>query len=287
MSGGLAAISSRACFKVPALATAKPSRLTSSASPRQEPGVVVDDQCAGRGRSPAIVGREEGRQAHPWLGSRQILQCTSEGSMMRPHAVRQTAESLRLISPGTAWHGACSVPALLARTLSRRSRGGDMLWTIFVILAVLWLLGMVSSYTMGGVDPCPAGSWRSSCVLAQPARRAEGRLERERSCRCLVSLVSAHFSDHRRDDGEQMGRIHRLRDVMLESGQERARDGLPPRRRPTARSPGPGRRGRAAAAARDESGRGRPLRAWRCRSGGCRAAGARRDRTPREPKPPS
>ena len=26
-----------------------------------------------------------------------------------------------------------------------------MLWTIFVILAVLWLLGMVSSYTMGGL----------------------------------------------------------------------------------------------------------------------------------------
>jgi hypothetical protein len=25
-----------------------------------------------------------------------------------------------------------------------------MLWTIFVILAVLWLLGMVGSYTMGG-----------------------------------------------------------------------------------------------------------------------------------------
>jgi hypothetical protein len=25
-----------------------------------------------------------------------------------------------------------------------------MLWTIFVILGVLWLLGMVSSYTMGG-----------------------------------------------------------------------------------------------------------------------------------------
>jgi hypothetical protein len=26
-----------------------------------------------------------------------------------------------------------------------------MLWTIFVILAVLWLLGMVSSYTAGGL----------------------------------------------------------------------------------------------------------------------------------------
>jgi predicted ferric reductase len=26
----------------------------------------------------------------------------------------------------------------------------DMLWTIFVILLVLWLLGVVSSYTLGG-----------------------------------------------------------------------------------------------------------------------------------------
>jgi Family of unknown function (DUF5670) len=25
-----------------------------------------------------------------------------------------------------------------------------MLWTIFVVLLVLWLLGMVSAYTMGG-----------------------------------------------------------------------------------------------------------------------------------------
>ena len=29
-------------------------------------------------------------------------------------------------------------------------RGNAMLWTIFVILLVLWLLGMVSSYTFGG-----------------------------------------------------------------------------------------------------------------------------------------
>ena len=26
-----------------------------------------------------------------------------------------------------------------------------MLWTIFVILVILWLLGLVSGYTMGGV----------------------------------------------------------------------------------------------------------------------------------------
>lgn len=29
-------------------------------------------------------------------------------------------------------------------------KGGNMLWTIFAILLVLWLLGMVTSYTMGG-----------------------------------------------------------------------------------------------------------------------------------------
>jgi hypothetical protein len=27
---------------------------------------------------------------------------------------------------------------------------GKMLWTIFVILLILWLLGLVSSYTLGG-----------------------------------------------------------------------------------------------------------------------------------------
>jgi asparagine N-glycosylation enzyme membrane subunit Stt3 len=26
----------------------------------------------------------------------------------------------------------------------------DLLWTIAIILAILWLLGMVSSYTLGG-----------------------------------------------------------------------------------------------------------------------------------------
>ena len=29
-------------------------------------------------------------------------------------------------------------------------RDTDMLWTIFVILLVLWLLGVVTSYTLGG-----------------------------------------------------------------------------------------------------------------------------------------
>jgi len=28
--------------------------------------------------------------------------------------------------------------------------GGSMLWTIAVVLIILWALGMISSYTMGG-----------------------------------------------------------------------------------------------------------------------------------------
>lgn len=50
--------------------------------------------------------------------------------------------------------GAAAAPV---PTAGRRQRfaplmpkGVGMLWTIFVILLVLWLLGMVSSYTMGG-----------------------------------------------------------------------------------------------------------------------------------------
>ena len=33
-----------------------------------------------------------------------------------------------------------------------------MLWTIFVILLVLWLLGLVSAYTFGGFIPYPPGT---------------------------------------------------------------------------------------------------------------------------------
>jgi hypothetical protein len=33
---------------------------------------------------------------------------------------------------------------------TKRLKVTNMLWTIFVVLLVLWLLGVVSSYTMGG-----------------------------------------------------------------------------------------------------------------------------------------
>jgi len=39
---------------------------------------------------------------------------------------------------------------VLATRQPTRLKEALMLWTVFVILLVLWLLGMVSSYTMGG-----------------------------------------------------------------------------------------------------------------------------------------
>jgi hypothetical protein len=52
-------------------------------------------------------------------------------------------------------HGRCtSLPRLLLynefRGVVDKRREDEMLWTIFVILLVLWLLGVVSSYTVGG-----------------------------------------------------------------------------------------------------------------------------------------
>jgi hypothetical protein len=40
------------------------------------------------------------------------------------------------------------VELLVTKTLFHK--GAAMLWTIAVLLVILWLLGMVSSYTLGG-----------------------------------------------------------------------------------------------------------------------------------------
>lgn len=45
-------------------------------------------------------------------------------------------------------YNASSVDALL--TSRTNTQEVNVLWTIFVILLVLWLLGLVSSYTLGG-----------------------------------------------------------------------------------------------------------------------------------------
>ena len=38
----------------------------------------------------------------------------------------------------------------LSLHLNLTIEGDRMLWTVFVVLLVLWLLGLVSSYTLGG-----------------------------------------------------------------------------------------------------------------------------------------
>ncbi len=66
---------------------------------------------------------------------------------------------IRLIQyDGGFWFNSCQTWANTRReipdgTLSAISDAGGMkpmLWTIFVILLVLWLLGLVTSYTLGG-----------------------------------------------------------------------------------------------------------------------------------------
>lgn len=44
-------------------------------------------------------------------------------------------------------HGVCFLMDLSTQTASKEK---PVLWTIFVILLVLWALGLVSSYTIGG-----------------------------------------------------------------------------------------------------------------------------------------
>ena len=46
--------------------------------------------------------------------------------------------------PDSFTESVCSGPQCCFR------EGGFMLWTIFVMLLVLWLLGLISSYTLGG-----------------------------------------------------------------------------------------------------------------------------------------
>jgi hypothetical protein len=55
-----------------------------------------------------------------------------------------------LLIRGTA-HNPRAHPGVKAGVVEEESsRRSTMLWTIFVILLVLWLLGVVSSYTLGG-----------------------------------------------------------------------------------------------------------------------------------------
>jgi hypothetical protein len=48
------------------------------------------------------------------------------------------------------WPSDCPGPAWLFSKETGKKENRKMLWTIFVILLVLWFLGLVTSYTLGG-----------------------------------------------------------------------------------------------------------------------------------------
>ena len=71
---------------------------------------------------------------------------------MRPDAaLQQLSISSNRLSP-VGFKVIDDIVRWFTNALTRRETfcEGDMLWTLFVILLVLWLLGVVSSYTMGG-----------------------------------------------------------------------------------------------------------------------------------------
>jgi hypothetical protein len=52
------------------------------------------------------------------------------------------------VSAAVDWHVLCTVAG--ADTTETTIKEGIMLWTIFVVLLVLWALGFVSGYAIGG-----------------------------------------------------------------------------------------------------------------------------------------
>jgi hypothetical protein len=87
------------------------------------------------------VASEVLRSVHPWPLTETFPYAKNQRCPQKL-AKTETAYSL-LNSAAIAF-----VPTKLGR--GRQKEEEEMLWTIFVILLVLWLLGVVSSYTVGG-----------------------------------------------------------------------------------------------------------------------------------------
>ena len=69
----------------------------------------------------------------PWPRVVPILQCLTATQPVFGTQVHRAGQKFHLVPNRPVTRG-----------------GGVMLWTIFVVLLVLWFLGMVSSYTLGG-----------------------------------------------------------------------------------------------------------------------------------------
>jgi hypothetical protein len=81
-------------------------------------------------------------------GNRRVA-CEFSAGMRRRNELQQERQTTRTDSSESKWV-ADEEGNSVAADVERNFRRDSMLWTIFVILLVLWLLGVVSSYTLGG-----------------------------------------------------------------------------------------------------------------------------------------
>jgi hypothetical protein len=63
---------------------------------------------------------------------------------------RGAAKAADEMRAGAAFSGLPIAMRTIGTTLPDKKENKKMLWTIFVVLLVLWLLGLVTSYTFGG-----------------------------------------------------------------------------------------------------------------------------------------
>jgi Family of unknown function (DUF5670) len=71
-----------------------------------------------------------------------------------------------------------------------------MLWTVFVILLILWLLGMLSAYTLGGLHTSVAGCSTGGADLSAAQWTAGCAIGRALAARSFLRPVAArgrHF----------------------------------------------------------------------------------------------
>jgi Family of unknown function (DUF5670) len=88
-------------------------------------------------------------------GLLQLGKISLDGSAVRANAANHRAHvccgigvrpGLQPETSAAFWPDGCSI----SDACGISKEGGSMLWTIFVILFIMWLLGMVTSYTLGG-----------------------------------------------------------------------------------------------------------------------------------------
>ena len=97
-----------------------------------------------------LVAEGKGKSYTPYcchIGS----DCDGGGGAARDPS-HDSPKATSLVSRGAPWDrdGPGRPPRVPDKRRTPNSRRRIMLWTIFVILLVLWLLGVVSSYTLGG-----------------------------------------------------------------------------------------------------------------------------------------